>query len=150
MPAGLATPSGFISTTGGRTDTRRRHRLPQPRLWPDDRQSASAPRSFWPTGRHRHASDDENADLFWALARRRWQLRRGDVVREFKGSSRLRTVYGGPMLWPMEQARELMKWWRDFILSAPQDINGWFGFVTVPPAAPFPDEVHLQKMCAVV
>ena len=31
-----------------------------------------------------------------------------------------------------------MKFWRDFILTAPEEINGWFGFVTVPPAPPFP------------
>jgi FAD/FMN-containing dehydrogenase len=54
------------------------------------------------------------------------------------------------MLWPMDKAREVMKWWRDFILSAPEDINGWFAFITVPPAPPFPDAVHMQKMCAVV
>ncbi len=60
------------------------------------------------------------------------------------------TVYGGPMLWPMDQAREVMKFWRDWIMTAPDDINGWFAFLTVPPGPPFPEAVHLQKMCAVV
>jgi hypothetical protein len=60
------------------------------------------------------------------------------------------TVYGGPILWPMNQAAELMKFWRDFILAAPEDINGWFGFLTVPPAPPFPAQFHGQKMCAVI
>lgn len=60
------------------------------------------------------------------------------------------TVYSGPMLWPFEQAADLMKFWRDFILHAPEEINGWFGFVTVPPALPFPEQFHLQKMCAIV
>jgi hypothetical protein len=60
------------------------------------------------------------------------------------------TVYGGPMLWPMDQAREILKFWRDFIMDAPEDINGWFAFVTVPPAPPFPEAFHMHKMCAVV
>jgi FAD/FMN-containing dehydrogenase len=54
------------------------------------------------------------------------------------------------MLWPMEKAEELLKWWRDFILTAPENINGWFAFVTVPPAPPFPEQYHLRKMCAIV
>jgi hypothetical protein len=54
------------------------------------------------------------------------------------------------MLWSMEKAADLMKFWRNFILSAPEDINGWFGFVTVPPVAPFPEHLHLTKMCAIV
>lgn len=35
-------------------------------------------------------------------------------------------------------------------MNAPEDINGWFGFVTVPPAPPFPEQFHLQKMCTIV
>jgi FAD/FMN-containing dehydrogenase len=60
------------------------------------------------------------------------------------------TVYGGPMFWPMEQAADMLRFWRDFILDAPDDINAWFGLVTVPPAPPFPEQFHLQKMCAIV
>jgi hypothetical protein len=54
------------------------------------------------------------------------------------------------MLWPLEQAGAMMRFWRDFILTAPEEINGWFGLVTIPPAPPFPEQVHLQKMCAIV
>jgi hypothetical protein len=54
------------------------------------------------------------------------------------------------MLWPFEQAGDLMTFWRDFIFTAPPEINGWFGFVTVPPVPPFPEQFHLQRMCAVV
>ncbi|MFL5654316.1 MAG: BBE domain-containing protein [Ktedonobacteraceae bacterium] len=43
-----------------------------------------------------------------------------------------------------------MKFWRDFILTAPKEINGWFAFLTVPPAPPFPEQLHMQKMCAIV
>jgi len=51
------------------------------------------------------------------------------------------------MLWPMEAAGEVLAFWRDFILSAPETINGFFAFITVPPAPPFPEALHLTKMC---
>jgi hypothetical protein len=60
------------------------------------------------------------------------------------------TVYGGPMLWPMERAADLLPLWRDHIQRAPEEHTGWFGFPTVPPGPPFPQEYHLHKMCAVV
>ena len=34
--------------------------------------------------------------------------------------------------------------------QAPEELNGWFAFLTVPPVAPFPEHLHLQKMCGVV
>lgn len=145
---GLATPSGFISTTGvggltlggGIGYLSRAYGLTIDNLLGAEVVLAD--------GRIVTASENENADLFWAL---RGGGGNFGVVTSFEFKAHpVSTVYGGPMLWPMEQARELMEWWRDFMLSAPEDINGWFGFVTVPPAAPFPDDVHLQKMCVVV
>ena len=145
---GLATPSGFISTTGvggltlggGIGYLSRAYGLTIDNLLSAEVVLAD--------GRLVNASSDENADLFWAL---RGGGGNFGVVTSFEFKAHpVGTVYGGPMLWPMDQARELMKWWRDFILTAPQDINGWFGFVTVPPGPPFPESVHLQKMCAVV
>ncbi|WP_349607595.1 FAD-binding oxidoreductase [Cupriavidus sp. DF5525] len=147
-PYGLATPSGFISTTGvgGLTLGGGIGYLSRAfGLTIDNLLSAEV---VLADGRLVNASDDENADLFWAL---RGGGGNFGVVTSFEFKAHpVGTVYGGPMLWPMDKARELMKWWREFILTAPQDINGWFGFVTVPPAPPFPDAVHLQKMCAVV
>jgi hypothetical protein len=43
-----------------------------------------------------------------------------------------------------------MKWYRKFILNAPDDLNGWFAFLTVPPGPPFPENLHLKKMCGVI
>jgi len=54
------------------------------------------------------------------------------------------------MFWPLEMAADLFHFWQDFILKAPDNINGWFAFATVPPVAPFPEQYHLQKMCAIV
>src|SRR5438034_5971904 len=147
-PFGLATPSGFISTTGvggltlggGIGYLARALGLTIDNLLSVDMVLAD--------GSFVSASADEHADLFWAV---RGGGGNFGVVTSFLFQLHpISTVYGGPMLWPLEQAAEVMKFWRDFILHAPEEINGWFGFVTVPPALPFPEQVHLQKMCAIV
>jgi len=94
------------------------------------------------------ASAQEQADLFWAV---RGGGGNFGVVTSFEFQLHpISTVYGGPMFWPIEQAADVLRFWRDFILSAPEDINGWFGLVTVPPAPLFPEQFHMQKMCALV
>jgi FAD/FMN-containing dehydrogenase len=59
-------------------------------------------------------------------------------------------VNAGPTFWPLEQAGEVMRWYRDFIVNAPEDLNGFFAFLTVPPVEPFPEALHGQKVCGVV
>src|SRR3954451_7322747 len=54
------------------------------------------------------------------------------------------------MLWEMEQAADVMRWYRELIVSAPDDISGFFAFMTVPPGPPFPEPLHMKKMCAIV
>src|SRR5206468_3384602 len=48
------------------------------------------------------------------------------------------------------QASKVMKWYRDFITQAPDDISGFFAFLVVPPGPPFPEHLHNQKMCGIV
>lgn len=94
------------------------------------------------------ASAQENADLFWAV---RGGGGNFGVVTSFLFQAHpVHTVYGGPMIWPLEVAAELIPFWQDFIQDAPDEINGWFGFITVPPAAPFPEAYHLKKMCVIM
>jgi len=38
-----------------------------------------------------------------------------------------------------------MKWYRELIPAAPDDLNGFFAFLTVPPAAPFPETSAHEK-----
>ena len=38
-----------------------------------------------------------------------------------------------------------MRWFREFILQAPEDLNGFFAFLTVPPAPPFPETPARQE-----
>ena len=147
-PFGLATPSGFISTTGvggltlggGIGYLSRTLGLTIDNLLGVDMVLAD--------GSLVTANADEHADLFWAV---RGGGGNFGVVTSFLFQLHpISTVYGGPMLWPLEQAADVMKFWRNFILDAPEEINGWFAFITVPPGPPFPEEFHLQKMCAIV
>ena len=43
-----------------------------------------------------------------------------------------------------------MQWYREFITQAPEDINGFFAFLIVPPGPPFPEHLHNQTMCGIV
>ena len=38
----------------------------------------------------------------------------------------------------LEQAADVLRFYRDYIVTAPEEVNGWFAFLTVPPGAPFP------------
>jgi FAD/FMN-containing dehydrogenase len=147
-PFGLATPSGFISSTGvggltlggGIGYLSRAHGLTIDNVLGVDMVLAD--------GSFVTANAQEHADLFWAV---RGGGGNFGVVTSFKFQLHpISTVYGGPMFWPIEQTAEVLRFWRDFILSAPEDINGWFGVVTVPPGPPFPEQFHMQKMCVIV
>src|SRR5262249_4326835 len=110
---GLATPSGFISTTGvgGLTLGGGIGYLPRPHgLTIDNFLSVDV---VLADGTFVTANTAENADLFWAV---RGGGGNFGVVTSFEYRLHpVNTVYGGPMLWPMDQARELLKFWRDFI-----------------------------------
>lgn len=147
-PFGLATPSGFISSTGvggltlggGIGYLTRAYGLTVDSLLEVELVLAD--------GSVVSASADRNPDLFWAV---RGGGGNFGVVTSF--TFRLHPVdqvYGGPILWPLELASELLPFWRDFIRTAPEDINGWFAFLTVPPVPAFPEALHRKKMCAIV
>ena len=147
QPFGLAVPCGMISTTGvggltlggGVGYLTRKYGLTIDSLLGVDMVLAD--------GRFVSASANENADLFWAV---RGGGGNFGVVTSFLFKAHpVSTVYGGPILWPLEETYEVIQFWRDLIMTAPEDLNGWFGFVTVPPVAMFPQEYHNQLMCAV-
>ena len=99
-------------------------------------------------GRLVRASEREHDDLFWAL---RGGGGNFGVVTSFTFQTRpVASVIGGPMLWPLEQAGEVLELYADFIARAPDELNGFFAVLTVPPGPPFPTELHLEKMCGVV
>ncbi|GEO04209.1 oxidoreductase [Adhaeribacter aerolatus] len=94
------------------------------------------------------ASAKENPDLFWALRGGGGNF--GVVTSFLFRTHPISMVYGGPMLWELEDAKEVMRWYHEFIQHAPDEMNGFFAFLIVPPGAPFPEHLHLKNMCAVV
>jgi FAD/FMN-containing dehydrogenase len=145
---GLATPTGILSTTGvggltlggGQGYLTRKHGLTIDNLVEADVVLAD--------GSFVTASEGENEDLFWAL--RGGSGNFGIVTRFTYRLHPLSSVVAGPMLWPLARAAEVMRFYRDFIPQAPEDLSGIFAFVTVPPGPPFPEELHLQKMGGVI
>jgi FAD/FMN-containing dehydrogenase len=94
------------------------------------------------------ASANQNSDLFWAL---RGGGGNFGVVTSFLFQAHpVRMVCAGPMLWELDQAADIVKWYREFIPQAPEDISGFVAFLTVPPGPPFPEALHFKKMCGIV
>jgi FAD/FMN-containing dehydrogenase len=146
-PFGVAVPSGFISTTGvggltlggGLGYLTRQYGLTIDNLL--------AVEIVLADGRCVTASADTNADLFWAVRGGGGNF--GVVTSFLFKSNPVNLVYGGPMFWSLAHAPTIMKHWRDLMMNAAEDINGWFGFHHVPPAPMFPQEHHLKKVCVV-
>jgi len=145
---GFAVPSGIISTTGVGGLTLGGgigHLTRKCGLTIDNLISADV---VLADGRFVKANANENADLFWAL---RGGGGNFGVVTSFTFRlHKIDMIYGGPMLYELSETIEIMKWYRELIPAAPDDLNGFFAFMTVPPAPPFPENLHLKKMCGVV
>ena len=147
-PYGLTVPAGIISTTGcggltlggGLGHLSRKYGLTIDNLLEADLVLAD--------GSMVVASADENPDLFWALRGGGGNF--GVVTSFLYRAAPVQTIFGGPTLWNLDRTEEIMKWYREFILAAPEELTGFFAFLTVPPGPPFPEHLHLQKMCGVV
>src|SRR5688572_1985371 len=145
---GLATPSGIIGTTGvggltlggGLGHLTRKHGLAIDNLLEAEMVLASGDRV--------RASADEHPDLYWAIRGGGGNF--GVVTSFLFRLHEVDTVVAGPTFWPVESAAEVLSVYRDFLPAAPRDLNGFFAFATVPPAPPFPEELHLRKVCGVV
>jgi FAD/FMN-containing dehydrogenase len=147
-PFGLAVPSGFLSTTGvsgltlggGIGYLTRAYGLTIDNLLSADVVLAD--------GSVVTADERSNPDLFWAL---RGGGGNFGVVTSFEFQAHpVRTLYAGPTFWPLEQTAEVMAAYRAFILRAPENVNGFFAFLTLPPAPMFPEQLHLKKVCGVM
>ncbi|MEX2123209.1 MAG: FAD-binding oxidoreductase [Woeseia sp.] len=72
-------------------------------------------------GQLRHASADENPDLFWGVRGGGGNF--GVVTAfEFRLHPRERQVVGGTIAFPMDQAREVMKFFADYVADAPDEL----------------------------
>jgi hypothetical protein len=94
------------------------------------------------------ASKDDHPDLYWAI---RGGGGNFGVVVSFKFNLiPVRNVYAGPMLWSIEHADKVMRFYDEFTRDASNDLYGFFTFLIVPPAPPFPEQLHNKNMCGVV
>jgi FAD/FMN-containing dehydrogenase len=94
------------------------------------------------------ASERENVDLFWALRGGGGNF--GVVTSFLFRTHPVATVYGGPIIFDFADAAQVMRWYRDFQPTAPDDFCIFLGLQTVPPGEPFPREHWAKKMCALV
>ena len=147
-PFDLAVPTGIISTTGvggltlggGLGHLTRKCGLTIDNLVSADLVLADG--SFVTASEWRHE------DLFWAIRGGGGNF--GIVTSFLFKAHRIHTDYAGPMLWEIDEAPDVMRWYRKFIKEAPDDISGFFAFLVVPPGPPFPEHLHNKKMCGIV
>jgi FAD/FMN-containing dehydrogenase len=145
----LATPGGFVSTTGiagltlggGFGWLSRKHGLAVDNLLSVDLVTAD--------GRFLTASARENPDLFWGV-------RGGGGNFGIATSFQYRlhavgpTVMAGLVLYPMQQAAEVLRFYRDFSAAAP-DALGTMALLRQAPPAPFlPAEIHGKPVLGIV
>jgi hypothetical protein len=146
-PFGLALPSGIISTTGvggitlggGLGHLTRGGGLTNDRLIAADVVLAD--------GRLVRTSATELPDLFWAIRGGGGNF--GVVVSFSFSLHEAGEVLAGPTLWPLEAAPTVMRAFDTFMETAPDIVGGFFLFLEVPPAPPFPEHLHGQKMCGI-
>jgi hypothetical protein len=137
---GLATTGGFISTTGiggltlggGIGYLTRRAGLSIDNLISADVVTAD--------GRFLVASEKENEDLFWAL---RGGGGNFGVVTSFEYRLHpVRDIYGGPLFFELEHAGDLLRFYREFVDEAPEELGMFPGFQVAPPLPFIPQERH--------
>jgi len=145
---GMATPSGIIGSTGvggltlggGIGHLTRHCGLAIDNLLEADLVLAD--------GSFVTASEKENPDLFWAIRGGGGNF--GIITSFLFRLHPISMVYGGPVLYELGETKKVMQWYRKFILDAPNELNGFFAFLTVPPGPPFPEHLHGKKLCGIV
>jgi FAD/FMN-containing dehydrogenase len=148
QPFGMAVPSGIFASTGvggltlggGLGHLSRAYGLSIDNLLEADMVLAD--------GKLVTVNEKTNSDLFWAIRGGGGNF--GVVVSFLFRMHKAGTVYAGPMLWHLEDSETMLRFYRDYILKAPDDVYGYFAFLTVPPVPLFPAELHLKKMCGIV
>ncbi len=147
-PYGLATTGGIISTTGvgGLTLGGGIGYLARGcGLSCDNLVSADV---VLADGRIVVASEHENADLFWALRGGGGNF--GVVTSlEFRLHP-VKDIYGGPMFFALEDAADVLRFYREFIQDAPEQFGGFPAYQIAPPLPFIPAERHGEPFLAFV
>ena len=144
---GLATPVGINSTTGiggltlggGFGWLSRKYGLTV-----DNLESAEVVTA---TGEVVHSSATEHSDLFWALRGGGGNF--GVVTRfEFRLHPVGPDVLSGLIVYPLSEAKSVLRHYREFMAAAPEELNVWTILRQAPPLPFLPESFHGQEMIA--
>ncbi len=146
---GLATTGGLVSTTGvagftlggGIGWTMRKFGLACDNLAAADVVTAD--------GRLIRASETENADLLWGL---RGGGGNFGIVTQFELDLHPLgpMVYAGPVFYPAEAGRDLLRAFREWAPGAPDEATALVNLTTAPPLPVIPEEWHGKKVVALI
>ncbi|MCL5104378.1 MAG: FAD-binding oxidoreductase [Armatimonadetes bacterium] len=137
---GLATPGGLISTTGvagltlggGFGYLSRRYGLSCDNMLTADVVTAD--------GRFLTVSSQKNEDLFWGL---RGGGGNFGIVTSFEFRLHpVDMVYGGPVFYPLEMSADVLRFYRELIKEAPNELSVFFAFHQLPPMAFVPPDLQ--------
>jgi FAD/FMN-containing dehydrogenase len=146
---GLAVPSGIVTHTGvagltlggGIGWIMRKHGLSIDQLVSVDLVTAD--------GEFVKASADENEDLFWGVRGGGGNF--GVVTEfEFRCVPLGPTILAGPVFWPMEQSGEVLRFYRDWVAEAPDELMTIVVHRKAPPLPFVPQELHGKPVVMVV
>jgi hypothetical protein len=100
-------------------------------------------------GRQVVASEKDYPELFWAL---RGGGGNFGVVTAFHFQLHPigPIVFGGMLMYPAEAGRELLRFWRDFMSEAPDEVGSGLAFICAPPEEFVPEPVRGQPVIGVV
>jgi FAD/FMN-containing dehydrogenase len=94
------------------------------------------------------ASEKENSDLYWAL---RGGSGNFGVVTTFEYRMHpVAEIYGGPIVYPVDRADDVLRMYREYINDAPEELGGFVGFHMAPPLPFLPEEWHFKNVCLAV
>src|SRR5579864_4151789 len=146
---GLATTGGLVSSTGVAGFTlgggigwlMRQHGLACDNLVGADVVTAD--------GRLVHASATENPELFWGL---RGGGGNFGIVTTFELALHPvgPTVYAGPLFLPGDAAGDLLRFYRDWAPTAPDELTTAISLATAPPLPVIPEEWHGKKVAILI
>ncbi len=99
-------------------------------------------------GRFLVASDTENADLFWAL---RGGGGNFGVVTSFEFRLHpIKDILAGIFVFPLDRAKDMLRFYRDYIKTAPEEMGAFAAFLVAPPFPFLPEEAHGGTYCAII
>jgi FAD/FMN-containing dehydrogenase len=142
---GLATPVGINSTTGiagltlggGFGWLTRKYGMTIDNLVSVDMITAE--------GEEVRASETDNADLFWAIRGGGGNF--GVVTRfEFRLFPVGPEIFAGLVVFPFSQAKQILDKYRQFVNSAPEELNVWVVLRKAPPLPFLPENVHGKEV----